>query len=110
MILAIVSLILSAQRSNVLEPREYSSPSGEYVLRVDPSARDGSGPGSYSLRKGSVEVWGREFPFTLREAVVADDGTSAGFGHKVRGYYAEGDFVVALLSPRGELLFEERTE
>lgn len=108
--LTIACLLLTAQLAPDLDPREYASPSGAYVLRIDPSARDGSGPGTYSLRKGGTQVWERELPFTLRDAVVADDGTSAGFGHPETGYYAKGELVVALLSPSGEVLLEDRTE
>jgi hypothetical protein len=105
---AIACLLLTSQIAPDLDPREYASPSGEYVLRIDPSARNGSGPGTYSLRKGGSQVWGRELHFTLRDAVVADDGTSAGFGHPETGYDAEGELVVALLSPSGEVLLEDR--
>jgi hypothetical protein len=104
----VVCLLLTSQLAPDLDPREYTSPSGEYVLRIDPSARNGLGRGSYSLRKGGTQVWMRDLPFTLRDAVVADDGTSAGFGHPETGYDDEGELVVALLSPSGEVLLEDR--
>lgn len=109
-LLALVCLLWVSQIRQDLDPREYASPSGAYVLRVDPSARSGFGSGSYALRKGDTRVWERTLPFTLRDAVVADDGTSAGYGHPETGYEAEGELVVAVLSPDGEVLLEERTE
>ncbi len=90
-----------------LQPTGYASPSGEFVLFVDPTNRLGKGPGNYTLSRDGVEVWASEHPITLWSAVVADDGWVAGYAYTA-GYSApEGEFVVASLSPAGELVLND---
>lgn len=90
----------------VLQPTTYASPSGSYTLLVDPSARLGSGPGRYALRREGVLVWERELPYTFREAVLSDEGFAAGYAYTAgeRDFDALGDFVVAILAPDGHEL------
>ena len=39
-----------------LDPKTYTSPSGEYTLFVDPSRPEGGGEASYSFNKGGAEL------------------------------------------------------
>ena len=89
----------------ILDPRSYSSPSGRFLLEVDPSDRDGSGPGRYRLTREGEELWSGEKPFTFWGAVVAEDGRVAGYGYSegLRGRPL-GQFVIAILDPQGELV------
>ncbi len=66
----------------VAQPTNYVSPSGVYALYVDPADRYGEGGAKYRLSKNGVEVWSGEKPYTLREAVVTDEGLAAGFAYR----------------------------
>jgi len=72
-------------RPLVVQPAEYRSASGLRVLRVDPSERHGWGPASYRMELAGKLVWEGTHPFTLVDARVADDGTSAGYAIPERG-------------------------
>jgi hypothetical protein len=61
-----------------LQPFTVASPSGEWSLRVDPSSRVGAGKSTIVISKHGVVQWTGEQPFTFREAVVDDQGVSAG--------------------------------
>ena len=71
-----------------LNPKRYVSPSGKYVLFVNPSDLYGRGKATYGLTLGGREVWSAEHPYTLWDARVADDGVVAGYGysHGWRGF------------------------
>ena len=87
------------------QPTTYTSPSGEYALFVDPSARSGAGPGTYRLTRRGKEVWSGRRDFTFWEARVADDGTVAGYSYG-GGYEGWGrkanDFRAVILDPTGK--------
>ena len=101
----------------VLNPRTYTSPSGEYVLSVDPSTMYGQGEGQYRLTRAGSEVWAKSLPFTLWEAAVTDEGVVAGYAYSngVHGFpppeeRAEtnredwnGEFHVVIIDPAGNL-------
>ncbi len=116
MILATVTLLLasagSAAREGpwpILDPKRYASPSGQFVLEVDPSERFGAGPGKYRLLKDNVEVWSGERPFTFWDAVVADDGAAAGYAYTM-GWHdrgGAGEFTAFVLGPTGDLVRRE---
>jgi hypothetical protein len=101
-------------RADDLQPKTYTSPSGEFVLSVDPSQRSGAGKALYALKRNGTVVWSAEHPFTLWDAVLADDGTTGGYAYS-RGYNydggarGQGDFVVAILDTGGKLRLAERT-
>jgi hypothetical protein len=63
----------------ILNPKTYTSPSGAYVLDVDPGTIYGLGEGTYRLTRDGAEVWAGTRPFTLREAVITDNGFVAGY-------------------------------
>lgn len=90
----------------VLQPTTYRSPSGEYELLVDPSSRHGEGKGSYRMSFRGEELWSRVHPFTFQQAVVADDGSSAGYAYS-DGMRGLGKFVVAILGPSGRVRASE---
>ncbi|HLA85570.1 MAG TPA: hypothetical protein VJL29_12315 [Thermoguttaceae bacterium] len=93
-----------------LNPKTYYSPSSHFTFHVDPTDRQGRGPGEHVLRKDGREVWRRQLPFTLREARVFHDGAVAGyaytlgpegFGGKTRNDY--GELLVVVLDPTGKV-------
>ncbi len=91
-----------------LDPATYRSASGQYVLHVNPSARQGQGKGTYQMQKDGNEIWQKELPFTLRKARVLDDGTTVGYaytlGPEAWGGKSDDDYgelVVAILDPYG---------
>ncbi len=93
-----------------LDPRDYASPSGECVLHVEPSSRDGAGPGQYRLRRGEDEVWAAELPFTLFDARVTDSGSTVGYAYDGGVDVARGSFREIALSPQGAMLLDAKTE
>lgn len=89
-----------------LNPKTYTSSSGEYELHVDPSTICGQGEGTYALRHKGVEIWQRTLPFTLWDAGVTDDGAVAGFAYSggmdndvPRG--ETGKLHIVILDPHG---------
>lgn len=105
--LALPALLSSPQNWTVLDPAEHRSPDGGYVLYLDPSARDGAGPARYRLSRHGEALWDAELPFTLRELAVTDAGFTAGYGF-TRGDRLDGEFLVAILDPRGEVVLQDR--
>ena len=79
-------------------------------LFVDPSDCHGSGPASYRMSREGEQVWARTIPFTLRDVVVLDDGVAAGYAYPNGGYPPNGELVVAVLGPDGEVRGMERIE
>jgi len=59
-----------------------------------------------------VEVWSADLPFTFQWAVINDRGVSAGYGFTggLPEYEPNGEFIAAIVSPGGEVVFEERIE
>lgn len=96
-----------------LNARTYTSPSGDWALDVNRTARDGTGPAAYRVaRKGAV-VWSATHPFTLHEAAVTDEGVVGSYGYEygVEGFggpgrgpgRGPGKFQVAVFAPDGAL-------
>ncbi len=102
----------------ILNPQSYASPSSEYALFVDPSDLHGRGKAAYKLTRDGQEVWSAEKPYTLQEAVVADDGSVAGYayshgwaGFAEAGYAAGmGDFRIVIVDPRGRERLDQATK
>jgi hypothetical protein len=101
-----------------VHPRSYASPSGEFVLFVDPTDIYARGPGDYRLARAGRTAWEGRKPYTLHEAGVTDEGAIAGYAYSNgrRGYSADsadrtpGDFRVIILDPSGnERLNEAHT-
>jgi hypothetical protein len=102
-----------------LNPRRYASASGELTLLVDPSDRRGRGAAKYRLEKSGKDLWSGEKPYTLYEAVVANDGTAAGYAytHGIEGFAKEGGrragngtFELVILDPTGRERLDESIE
>jgi len=89
-----------------LQPATYRSPSGEYELFVDPTSRHGEGAGRYRMSYQGEELWSLEHAFTFQKAVVADDGSSAGYACS-EGLRGLGELVVAVLGPTGKVRSQE---
>lgn len=68
-----------------LQPQSHASPSGEYVLHVDPTDPRGAGPGRHTLDRiedgKARRVWAKTLPFTLWHAAVTDAGIAVGYGY-----------------------------
>jgi DNA-binding beta-propeller fold protein YncE len=93
-----------------LQPKRYASPSGRFVLTVDPSVREGAASGQYRFEHDGKPVWSGEQPFTLWSASVSDDGHVAGYAYD-KGFDCDcGNFVVAIFDANGNLLRADRTE
>ncbi len=98
-----------------LDPKTYKSPSGEYELRVDPSTIYGQGKGTYRMTRTGTEVWAGEMPITLWEALVADDGTVAGYAYSLgmenypsrKDQETEGRLHLMILDPSGTVRMNE---
>ncbi|MCP4196971.1 MAG: hypothetical protein GY762_07440 [Proteobacteria bacterium] len=95
-----------------VQVREYSSPSGDYVLRVDPEARNGMHGAEYVMRRRDRVVWEKALSRTLWNAVVSDDGIVGGYGYSELGSSDDsvGSFHVLVIGQHGELLANDRTQ
>jgi len=76
-----------------LDPKTYTSSSGEFALQVDPSTIYGQGEGSYVFTRGGKPAWEKKLPFTLWDAQVTDDGVIAGYAYSggQENYVPEGE-------------------
>jgi len=99
----------------ILNPKTYTSPSGEFVLHVNPSDREGKGAATYRLTRKGVVAWSGVRPFTLWDAGVTDDGTVAGYaytygfqgwGGKVASDF--GEFEVSIFDPSGRARLDKK--
>jgi len=102
----------------VLNPRHYRSPSGKYLLHVDPADRYGRGDAAYRVAKSGEDVWSDRLPFTLHEAGITDDGVvggyaythgSGGFGKAGLGE-GPGEFLVVIIDAGGKIRLKESTQ
>lgn len=93
----------------LLDPKVYSSPSGRFVLCVDPSHKHGIGKASYRLVDKDRELWTGDKPFTLRDARVTDEGFVGGYAysHGPSGGGDLGDVRVVILNTQGTAQLEE---
>jgi hypothetical protein len=100
------------EKFDVLNPQTYHSPSGVYSLTVDPSHIYGVGPADYRFAKNGKTVWKKQLAYTFYDAVVTDVGTVAGYAYtKGMDGLLEGDrgkFIVAILSPEGKIIGEDK--
>jgi len=99
----------------VLNPRAYPSPSGEFVLSVDPSDLYARGSATYQVKRNGVLLWSGDKPFTLYEAGITDKGIIAGYGytHGLGGFSKErgaglGEFHVVIMRATGEVIVDEK--
>lgn len=109
-LVALILLALSASRSTglgaPLQPETYRSPSGEWSLEVDPSSRCGAGAGNYLMTRAGEPIWAKRLEFTLRAVRIDEHGYAAGYAYDRgwNGVAPNGNFVLAVLSPSGEVL------
>jgi hypothetical protein len=89
-----------------LQPTTYGSPSGTCTLAVDPTTRLGAGAADCRVVNADGVAWERRLPFTLRGACIDDDGYAAGYGYDQgwNGVTPNGQFLIAVLSPSGDVL------
>lgn len=93
----------------VLNIKTYRSPSGEWTATVDPSRREGGGPGSYRIEHNGKLVWEKQLDFTMSDGGISNKGELAGYGY-TSGRWGrdgvpddDGDLVVAIIGPDGTL-------
>lgn len=91
-----------------LPMKTYASASNHLSLRVDPSSRSGAGKAGYVLLRDGKRLWSGEHPFTFWQAVVADDGTVAGYAYSQGINQDAGEFIVAILAPDGTVRMTEK--
>lgn len=109
-IVSVVAVHPEVVADDVLNPKRYTSPSGQYELFVDPSVMDGSGPATYRLSRDGEEVWAGQRAFSLWEAEVTDDGTVVGYAYEggvtTPGHHGIGysGLSIILLNSEGEVV------
>jgi hypothetical protein len=101
LLLLLVGMPLSAPAARDLPQKHYSSPSAHWGLTVDPGERTGAGAARYVLNRDGKQVWSATHPFTLQDAMVADDGTVGGYAYSAGFANDGGDFIVAIIDPIG---------
>ena len=92
---------IAPQRSPPLDPKVWLSPARDFAVLVDPTARDGSGPGHYRMTHEDVVVWRREHPFTLQTALVTGAGIVYGYAYTAGRDSAHGSLQVIRLDRDG---------
>lgn len=107
----LAALPLQGVRPPPLQPATWRSPSGTWTLDVDPTSRLGAGESECRASRSGVEVWRRRLPFTLRGGSIDDLGRVAGYAYDKgwNGVGPDGNFVIAVLSPAGEVLARHET-
>lgn len=94
---------------SIVDPQVYRSPSNAAVLTVDPSEKDGRGPATYRMVREGKELWAGKKPFTLFDAVVTDDGVTAGYAYTggLEGYPEAGRIQIVILDRGGSMRMEQ---
>jgi hypothetical protein len=98
-----------------LNPKTYTSPSGEYSIHINPSDRDGKRTATYRMSRRGAIVWEGKRPFTLWDVGVTNDGVVGGYaytygiagwgGTKPEDY---GDFEIVILDPVGKVRLDQK--
>ena len=109
-IFLLLASICSANTARAVQPKHYTSPSGRFVLTVDPTARSGDGIGRYRMERDGATVWSAEQPFTLWDASVDDEGRVGGYSYDRHGNRDFGQFIVALFDAHGAIVHVDKTE
>jgi hypothetical protein len=92
--------------SKLVDPFDAKSPSGSFVLHVDPSERLGWGPAKYTLARNGEVLFTKELDCTIREVVVGEDGVCGGSAQRL-AKTGGLELVLLLLGRDGTKLFEE---
>lgn len=82
---AVVMVVSNGSRAadhEVLNPATYTSPSGRYEIFVDPSAMEGRGPATYSMKHDGIEIWADQRPYSLWDTRVTDQGAVVGYAYQ----------------------------
>ncbi len=103
--LALAALPAVSQDSEMVDPYDARSPSGNYALHVDPSTWSGLGPAIYTLMRDGEVLWSRQLDYTLRDVVVGDDGAFAGSAQR-RTESHELELMLLLLNRECAPLFQ----
>jgi hypothetical protein len=96
----------------ILSRTKYSSPEARYLLTVSPNDKHGRGSARYTLSRNGDEVWSSEFPFTIWNGGVTDDGFVVGYAYShgpsgipdQRFGRGSGNLNVVIVAHTGELL------
>lgn len=109
--IGVLAPVATAQFGSALQPRTYTSPDARGSLFVDPTQPSGGGPGKYEYRHDGAVVWAGELPWSFADAVLADDGTVAGFAYPDGGGGAlRGSFHAVVLGPDGTTRLDDVTQ
>jgi hypothetical protein len=112
MLAPLLLLLISSPQAfgpEALQPYRRTSPDNHWALSVDPTARDGSGPAKYRFTHDGKDAWSGEKPWTFWDAIVTDDGFSAGYAYSQGGVrmFAEGEFHAVILAPDGSVRLDD---
>jgi len=102
-----------AREWSTLNPASHRSWDGGYELRVDPTTKEGSGPGTHELLRDGKSVWKRRLAVTLWEAAVGDNGFVAGYAYSdgKSGIGEEpGHLHLMVIHPQGAILLNRKIE
>jgi hypothetical protein len=80
----------------------FASSSGRYELAIEPD--DDERSATCRMRLDGREQWNVELPFVLELAAVMEDGRVAGCARVIDEKEKQGELLVVLLSPNGELV------
>lgn len=117
----VVCIVLSAlcghtqaRPDETLDPKTYTSPSGEYSVYVEPSSPEGDGAAKYVVKRGGQEVWSGDRLVTLWEAAITDTGIVAGYAYEygIEGWTSGGAgglsrLYMVVFDPAGKTIVQE---
>jgi len=95
-----------------LDPKTYTSPSGEYTLLVDPEDRYAQHGANVVVRHRGQRVWSARMEVPLWNAGITNDGTAGGYGFS-QGHpgklVTHGIFHVLILDSKGKIRLDQQT-
>ena len=106
----------SLRSREILNPRTYTSPSGQYAVFIDPGDIYGRNGATYEFKKNGKTQWSKKLPVTLWEANISDNGLIGGYGYSngVDGFGTKendggsGTFHVLVIDSEGKLLLNDK--
>jgi len=104
----LVTLVLSATVAladeKFVDPQQWISASGQWVLEISPSDPEGAGAATYRMTRDGAQVWSGELPYSLREACISDAGAVIGYAYD-SGYEGwDGNMLGLVIDPAGEII------
>lgn len=119
--IAMTPLLLASEAlgwGDTLNPKTYTSPSGEWSIFVKPDTIAGDAGATYTLKHRGEQTWSKSLPFALWDAAITDSGVTAGFAYQNgldgrgwgNGNRDQSLLYVVILDEKGEIRLKDERE